>query len=293
MATFNILGLTDPTPLDPATNNVWGPLVNSNNDMCAQAIVGILNLDVSTGPTVILTNTPGTVDQARNRRYKFTGALTQNVTVLWPNGVNRFFSALNATTGAFTVTLGADDGTGHAGGTTQTLAQGDSLEFFSNGTGIFFDSNSSSLLATANSWALQQTFQGGAAFTGVSDVTLDPAQATVSEYSVGFRGTPSTFIGGGYTFAPTDSGTKLIFSSASNHNWTIPPQSSVPSTDSTITIIQGGGGGTLFIVPGAGVTLVWSPAGTHGTRTMSPVGIATLYQQSNEDIWYITGTGIT
>jgi hypothetical protein len=294
VGTIDQLGISDPTPLDPATNNAWGPIVNDNNGIYTAAIIGNLTLDVSTGPIIVLTNTPGLPgSQAGNQHYRFNGTLTQNVLILWPQGVFRFFSVLNATSGAFTMSLGADDGTGHAAGTPFVLAQGSSLLLFSNGTIVQPVENSSSILNTVNTWTAAQDFNAGVTFTGASDVTLDPAQTTISTYSVGYRGLPSQFKNANYTIVASDGGTKLVWSSASNGSITIGGQAFHPSVDSEITIINPPGTATVTVVQSAGVTLVWLPAGGTGTRTIAHPGIAFITQQANTDVWYIWGFGIT
>jgi hypothetical protein len=128
--------LQEQTPGDPAVRNAWG--TNLNNGVIAlvdTAIAGQLSLTI-TGGTTILTSNPGAADQSRNTRFKLSGTLTSNATILWPQGLGRRFSVVNGTSGAFTVTLGANNGSGSPAGTTQTVTQGATAVYYSDGTNV-------------------------------------------------------------------------------------------------------------------------------------------------------------
>lgn len=137
MSTFTQeLLLENPTPFDPATEDTWGSTENEGRTLVDSAIAGILSLPVPGSSDVILTSVQGAPDQARNAHFEFTDLLTGNIAVLWPNGRNRMFSVFNGTTGAFTLTIGVDDGGGSPAGTTVTIPQGYSVELVSDGTNI-------------------------------------------------------------------------------------------------------------------------------------------------------------
>jgi len=121
---------------DPVYTNTWGATWNVNASMLDQALVGILTLDVSGSSNVVLTVTSGATSQSLNQRFVFTGTLTGNIVVLWPLNLNRFFSVINNTTGSFTLSCGANNGSGSAGGTTVTVAQGSSALLVSNGVNV-------------------------------------------------------------------------------------------------------------------------------------------------------------
>lgn len=131
------LQLEYPTPGDPTTQNTWGAVLNGGMwPEIDQAIAGILSLSVAGNSNVVLTSTSGSVDQAKNQRFNFTGLLTGNIIIFWPNGLNRFFSVANNTTGAFTVTLAVNNGSGSPAGATIVLNQGASAQYYSDGTNI-------------------------------------------------------------------------------------------------------------------------------------------------------------
>lgn len=130
------LGLIEPTPADPAVANVWGTLLNTNQALIDAAVAGVLSLDVSGSSNVVLTNTNGSADQERNMIFSFTGTLTGNIVVLLPETKTKFCVVQNATSGAFTLSVGANNGSGSAAGTTVTVPQGTTLPVWSDGTNV-------------------------------------------------------------------------------------------------------------------------------------------------------------
>lgn len=130
------LTLPQPTVADPASYNAWGTLENTGRTLIDSYTAGILSKSIAGSGTTVLTYVVGAPDEERNAHFIFTGVLTGNSTVLWPNGVSRVFSVLNSTSGSFTLTLGANDGAGSPAGTTQTLTQGSSASFVSDGTDV-------------------------------------------------------------------------------------------------------------------------------------------------------------
>lgn len=162
------LQLVLPIPGDPAVTNVWGALLNTDWGLVDTAVSATGNISVAGNSTVILTSSAGAADQSRYANYNFTGALTGNVTVLWPMGLGRMFSANNATTGNFTLTLGANNGNGTASGTTQIAITGQSGIFASDGTNITQRLSGTASTAAANVWAGNQTFQANISVSGLS-----------------------------------------------------------------------------------------------------------------------------
>lgn len=130
------LTLPNPTPGDPSVTNVWGTVENTARTLLDSAVAGVLNLNVGGSTNVVLTSTSGAPDQARNVHFIFSGILTGNITVLWPQGLTRVFSVLNSTTGAFTLSLAANNGSGGAAGTTQVITQTTSNQYVSDGINI-------------------------------------------------------------------------------------------------------------------------------------------------------------
>lgn len=99
------LGLENPTPADPATNNVWGTTENEGRTLLDSAVSGIESLSVAGAANVLLTFNQGAPDQSRNQHFVLSGAITANIYTLWPAGKQRVFSVANNTTpGTTTVT---------------------------------------------------------------------------------------------------------------------------------------------------------------------------------------------
>lgn len=137
MSTFTQqLLLENPVPFDPATQDTWGATENNGRTLVDSAVAGILPLPVPGAANVILTSNQGTPDQARNAHFQFSGLLTGNIVVFWPNGRNRMFSVSNGTTGAFTLTVAVDNGAGAPAGTTVAIPRGYSVDLVSDGTNI-------------------------------------------------------------------------------------------------------------------------------------------------------------
>lgn len=123
----------------PATgdqNNLWGTTENNGKDIADQALAGSTTINVGGGGTIVLTDNTGAISQAKNRVFVLSGTLPNNTTILWPSGRCRDFSVQNNSTGAFTTTLGVNNGSGSPLGTTVVIPQGMTSRFYSDGTNI-------------------------------------------------------------------------------------------------------------------------------------------------------------
>lgn len=143
MAFTQNLQLVNPVPGDPSVKNAWGAIENLDRALVDSAITGILTLDLSTATNpnttyYVLSSIAGQPDQARNARFVFTGVLTANVTVFWPAGLQRIFSAVNNTTGPFSLTLAVNNGAvpPAAAGSTVTIQQGNTQNLASDGANV-------------------------------------------------------------------------------------------------------------------------------------------------------------
>lgn len=134
--TTNLL-LENPTPADPAVTDLWPAIMNTGRSLTDSAVAGVLSLSVAGSSDVVLTSLQGAADQARNAHFFFTGTLTGDITVFWPNGLGRMFSVTNNTTGAYTLTIAANDGGGSPAGDTIDVDQGVTALLASDGTDIF------------------------------------------------------------------------------------------------------------------------------------------------------------
>lgn len=131
------LSILIPTPFASANFNTWGTTLNQDLTAIDTAIAASQSLSVAGSLNVSLTSNPsGAADQSRYPVNVFTGLLTGNITVFFPQSLCRVFSVTNSTTGAFTLTVAVNNGSGSPAGTTITVPQGQSLMLASDGTNV-------------------------------------------------------------------------------------------------------------------------------------------------------------
>lgn len=117
--------------------------------------------------------------------------------------------------------------------------------------------------------------------TSVSDT------GTISPSSPGFRGLPIVTPSGAYTIGLTDAG-KIVYAVG---NITVPVNSSVAfPSGSTVVIINVTPGSTNITISSS--DFIYLAAGSAGTRTLVPFGIATLIK-INSNSWVATGPGLS
>lgn len=138
------LQLEQPIAGDPAVKDIWGTIWDTALAMLDQYSAGILTKSVAGSSNVVLSNNQGATSESLNRLMIFTGALTGNINVLMPSGRNRFFKVINNTTGAFTLSMGVDDGGGSPAGDVVAVTQGQLASLYSDGTDVAPDTPSAS-----------------------------------------------------------------------------------------------------------------------------------------------------
>jgi len=133
MATTN-LGLITPAQGDPSVRNNWAAaVVNPNMQTIDTAIAGGIAIDATGGGNLALTQ-----DQAVNSSFVFTGSLSANRIILFPAAEAFNFSVQNETTGSFTLSIGANNGSGAPAGDIVTVPQdGTCQSYRSDGTNAF------------------------------------------------------------------------------------------------------------------------------------------------------------
>lgn len=179
------LGLQQPATGDQT--NSWGTTVNTDWTIVDNAVAGLasINLPAQSGyPTVVLTFSQGSAtQQLPNRRLVFTGTLTANTLVLFPQGRNAHFAAENNCTGAYTLTLGVNNNSGGALGSTVVVPQGQTMELFNDGTNIVAEANAiggslavNGALSATTPIAVSSGGTGAASF-GAAGLVTGPASA--------------------------------------------------------------------------------------------------------------------
>lgn len=115
-----------------------------------------------------------------------------------------------------------------------------------------------------------------------------------STNNIGYLNIPQNSLSAAYTLVLSDAGKHIYHPSADTtaRTWTIPANSSVPFPIGTaITFINDTSAGTITISITTD-TLVLSPAGTTGSRTLAVNGVATAIKVTSTR-WIISGTGLT
>ena len=110
----------------------WGDKTNTNLNLVQQAIAGFQAVTVNGTGTTTLAMTDATVSNARNAVIQFTGTITANIDVTIPDGIEKTYTIINNTTGAFTVEFKTVSGTGTTFSTTDKGAK----IIYSDGTNI-------------------------------------------------------------------------------------------------------------------------------------------------------------
>jgi hypothetical protein len=123
--------------------------------------------------------------------------------------------------------------------------------------------------------------------TDIGYILTERSDGSVS--TVGYRGLPMNDQNANYQFGLTDSG-RCVRHGSGVHQYTIPTDAT-PFVDGTVIQIISKGG-TLTIAPASGVTLIWSPSGATGARTLAANGMATI-ERVDVSEWWITGTGLS
>lgn len=145
MSTDN-LALHTPANGDPSVRNSWASLVvNPNMVLIDAAVAGSLTKSVAGSANVVLSQT-----EATHSAIIATGVLTGNIYLLFPQGIEFNFSVQNTTTGAFTLSVGANNGSSAPAGDTVLVPQDGTCQAYrSDGTDAFSRGGSSLVLPLA------------------------------------------------------------------------------------------------------------------------------------------------
>jgi len=141
MSTTPNLALNEPAY--NSTSPTWDQPLNYNATILDQMFGNTTSVSVNTGGSTTNTNitapsatAAGSTSQAM--RFNLTGALAANQNVLLPQSVAGMWTVTNSTSGSYTVTLGSNNGSNVAAGTTVSLPQGYSSLVYCDGTNVKF-----------------------------------------------------------------------------------------------------------------------------------------------------------
>jgi microcystin-dependent protein len=108
-------------------DGTWGPKTNINLQILEAAAGCGETASATTSGTVTLTNVDYTNDQAKKRVLRCTATLVGNLTLVIPNAAKTYL-LINATAGAFTVSIKTSSGTA------KTVTQGTAAELYCDGS---------------------------------------------------------------------------------------------------------------------------------------------------------------
>ena len=116
----------------------WGDKTNTNLNLIQQAIAGYQEVSIAGGAqTTALAMADATISNARNAVIKFTGTITGNQIVTIPDSIEKVYTLVNGTSGAFTVQFKTVSGSGP----TFSATEKNVMLVYSNGTDIVEMSN--------------------------------------------------------------------------------------------------------------------------------------------------------
>lgn len=234
-----------PTPGDPASQNTWGALLNTGSQIIDSITSATKSISVAGSSNVVLTFNCGSVDQTDGAHFNFTGALGANVVVLWPNGRGRTFSVTNSTTGGFTLSLGANNGSALPAGATVAIPVGYTGSYYSDGTNVYTRVTSGGLIMGANSLAANiQGSTGPGADVPIPNCSGALTYATGSGFGCGTGGgggggggSPALAFGGTPTtsFVAAVNTIYCVDTSGGTLNMTLPP---TPTTGNEVVFMD-------------------------------------------------------
>jgi hypothetical protein len=242
-------------------------------------------------------------------RSDATPALSQAIAPTW-TGVHTFSNTVS-TNGTLNINAGAVI-TGTLAGTpvavsgawafspaTTTTFNGASGQNTITANGNASSGNSFGILVTAGTTsadtnALFRSTGGTAYFKIRGDGLVQAGDDANVLQTVGWRDCPQTALGAAttYTTVLSDRGKDIHSESSTTCAITIPPHSSVAYPVGTVLVITNRANNPITVVQGAGVTIFQAGTSVTGTRTLAVTGMCSLLQ-TNNDVWLISGSGLT
>jgi hypothetical protein len=318
MSTTTNLALNEPAY--NSTSPTWDQPLNYNSTILDQMFGNTTSVSVNTGGSTTYTNiaapsatAAGSTSQCM--RLNLTGALSANQNVLLPQNVAGMWVFTNSTSGAYTVTIGSNNGSNVAAGTTVSAPQGYSVILYCDGTNVkkADDGLIQSVLSVANGGT-------GSSTLTANNVILGNGTSPVQFVAPGTSG--NVLQSNGTTWASvaltnTVSGTLLrapqVIANTAGGTYTTPANCNhiliemiggggagggVPGSTGSSTQ-GGGGGGSLFAVkyasvsPSTGYTYTVGAGGTGSGNGNGTAGGTTSIVISGTTYSVSGGTGGT
>jgi hypothetical protein len=278
------------------TNYTWGAHIHLQVDGTPSAGVMPGAIDFQTTPTG--SNTPASRLFIGNQGNVTVKAAASGVglTVSSLSGSNAF--QVSSTTGAAGA-LSAGWSVGVVSNAWNLYAQGtDPLSIGTSGSGLLSLVTNGVQRLSVNSGG---NFIIGAPGSGVAETingvsgthSTKIADSATNLFNAGFLEVPINTAGATYTAVLSDSGKTLYYNGTGATTYTIPANGSVAyPVGTTLTFINDATGATNMTIAITTDTLVLSPGGTTGSRTLAQFGKAVAIKVTSTR-WIISGSGLT
>ena len=274
MSTTTNLALNEPAY--NSTSPTWDQPLNYNSTILDQMFGNTTGVSVNTGGSTTNTNitapsatAAGSTSQAM--RFNLTGALAANQNVLLPQSVAGMWVVSNNTTGTFTVTMGSNNGSNVAAGTTVSVPQGYSTIIFCDGTNVKLSDDG--------------ILQGGNIAGNLTVGGSITAGTTVSDSIGNLRNIPQNAQSSSYVLVVTDNG-KCI--SITTGGVTVP--SGIFSTGQNVAIYNNSSSNQT-LTQGSSVTLRLAGTTNTGNRTLLPYSLSTVFCVAS-NTFVVAGSGV-
>jgi hypothetical protein len=274
MSTTTNLALNEPAY--NSTSPTWDQPLNYNSTILDQMFGNTTGVSVNTGGSTTYTNitapsatAAGSTSQAM--RFNLTGALAANQNVLLPQGVAGMWIVSNNTSGAYTVSIGSNNGSNVAAGTTVSVPQGYSSIVFSDATNVKLSDDG--------------ILQGGNIAGNLTVGGSITAGTTVSDSIGNLRNIPQNAQSSSYVLVVTDNG-KCI--SITTGGVTVP--SGIFSTGQNVAIYNNSSSNQT-LTQGSSVTLRLAGTTNTGNRTLLPYSLSTVFCVAS-NTFVVAGSGV-
>lgn len=275
------------SPDNGADVNTWNVPVNANWTAIDTAIGGFVQIN-SVGASGVVALT---LAQYRCRTIRFNGAITANINYQLPSGVGGHWVIVNATTGAFSITVSSA-----GGGSSLVCPQGASTFIYCDGSNV----RTINSIISAPGANTQVVFNSGGSFAASANLTFNgttlsgafsgslsgnvATTATVGSGGplIGYRNIPAS---ANTAPAAADVGKYLPIASGTTINAGIFAAGDIFS-------IYNSGSSPITLTQGSGVTLRLAGTTTTGSRTLAILSFATFFCIGGNTL-LVSGPGLT